>query len=115
MPLRSISVIPAAPQACNCCTKALSVSVLVEPGGGSALLKLALSTTCLPRSQPGAKPSIPRTAGTPDTRSVVRRRATPDDPNGVLATVGGVVGAGGAVVAAGSAGIGLGVGWVTSG
>ena len=76
MPLRSATVISLAPAAWNCRTSAPIVSGWVEAGNSSALLKLGLMITRLPRGE--GSPSTAKPRRIPSSRSVVRTRYTGD-------------------------------------
>ncbi len=102
MPLRSPSVISRAPMFCIALTSARSTSGCVEPGVGSALLKLGLSRTLAPLS--GLMPSRSSDCCTPAARSVVAisaTRASGADSVGEGSAVGSAVGEGGTVAGAG--------------
>src|SRR3989339_1003491 len=72
--LRSPTLMDLAPILQSSSTSAAKVSLCVEPGVGSAVLKLGLIRTCFPFA--GLTPSAFREALTPPSRSAVFARTT---------------------------------------
>jgi hypothetical protein len=83
MPLRSATVIDAAPISHSSSTSVRKTSLCVEPGAGSALLKLGLRSTLFPCA--GLTPSSARARRTPSARFWVLTKATRAPPAGSVA------------------------------